>query len=260
MTPHEYTEITRKHRPDETVGDFVKRYASVPLKFNPGEEWEYSRSTDVLAYLVEILSGMSFNEYLRKHIYKPLKMKDTHHYLPQDKVDRLATCYSPSSEGGLIVSDPGSVESSYVREPHSYFGGHSGMVSTAYDYYRFYQMLLNGGILDGERVLGRKTVELMTRNHTGDLVVDIMGLGYGFGLGFGIQKDPSTVNTLTDNHATLALPWSVGSYFWGGAFCTMAWADPVDDLVGVFMTQLNPNDHTSLRSDVVRSVYQALVD
>jgi CubicO group peptidase (beta-lactamase class C family) len=260
MTPEEWSYVVDKPKPDETIGGFSKKYASVPLKFNPGENWEYSRSTDVLSYLVEIITGMSFNEYLKKHIYKPLKMKDTYHYLPVDKVDRLATCYTPSENGGIRVSDPGSTESVYVKKPHTYFRGASGMVSTAMDYYRFSQMLLNGGELDDVRILSRKTVELMTRNHTGDLYNHILGPGYGFGLGFGIQRDPSTINTLIRKQATLALPWSIGSYHWGGAFCTIAWVDPVEDLIGVFMTQLNPNDHVTLRSDIVRSVYQAIID
>lgn len=260
MIPKEWSHVVDKQKPDETIGEFSRKYALVPLKFNPGENWEYSRATDVIGHLVEIVSGIPLDKYLRKNIFEPLKMHDTYFYLPRDKLDRLAVCYKPDSNNKIIVSDPASEESLFVKEPHTYFRGAGGLVSTASDYYRFYQMLLNGGELDGVRILSRKTVELMTQNHIGDLCNHILGPGFGFGLGFGIAMNSDHINTLTRDLKWLGLPWSEGSYSWGGAYCTMAWADPKENIIGVFMTQLNPNDHVSLRSEFVRTVYQALID
>ena len=259
LSNSDWMKVQQKQKPDETIGEFVRRYAKVPLNHQPGEVWDYSRATCVVGHLVEILSGMTLDEYLRERIFKPLDMKDTHFYLPEEKLDRFAACYTPGADQCIKLIDAPTPESRFVAEPHTYFMGSGGLVSTARDYYRFYQMLLNGGELDGARILGRKTIELMTQNHVGDLVVWLPGPWVGFGLGFGVVKDTSGTNTLTSLHQGPA-PWSVGSYSWGGAFCTFAWVDPREKLIGIVMTQVSPYTHLNIRQEFNGLAYQALVD
>jgi CubicO group peptidase (beta-lactamase class C family) len=162
----EFGKTYQRKGPDETVTDVVKRLATMPLNFNPGEAWEYGPATDVVGRLVEVISGMTLDEFLRKKIFEPLKMSDTHFYLPAAKLKRFVASYEPDEKNGnkiKLVEAPNS-ESRWVKEPHNYFSGAGGLVSTASDYVRFHQMMLNGGELDGVRILGRKTVELMTTN------------------------------------------------------------------------------------------------
>jgi CubicO group peptidase (beta-lactamase class C family) len=168
-------------------------------------------------------------------------------------------CYTPDKNEYIKLSDPASAESRFVKEPHLYYMGSGGLISTAADYFRFNQMMLNGGELDGARILGRKTVELMTRNHTGDLPIWLRGPGTGFGLGYGIIMNTDHVNTLKSIHKGPE-PWSVGTYLWGGAFCTLAWVDPIERLIGILMTQVGPYRHLNIRHDVVGLAYQAIVD
>ena len=137
-----------------------------------------------------------------------------------------------------------------MREPHSYFSGAGGLVSTARDYFRFNQMMLNGGVLDGVRILGRKTVELMTLNHTGNHDIWLVGPGYGFGLGYAVVRDPGQA----------AMPYSPGSHFWWGAFNTTFWIDPREELTGILLTQLRPYTHLNIRQDLATLTYQAIVD
>ncbi len=237
-------------KPGDTVGEMVKRLAKVPLNFEPGDAWEYGVATDVVGRLVEVMSGQSFDAFLRERIFGPLGMRDTHFYLPRAKLDRFVSLYRPGGTQKLEVAEAATADSRFVREPHTYFSGAGGLVSTARDYFRFSQMMLNGGELDGVRILSRKTVELMTVNHTGDHDVWLVGPGHGFGLGYAVVLDQGKV----------AMPYSVGTYFWWGAFNTTFWIDPKEQLIGILLTQLRPYNHLSIRQDLATLAYQAIVD
>ena len=176
--------------------------------------------------------------------------EDTHFFLPKEKLGRFTAQYGPGEDGKLKLADAPVETSRFVAEPHVYFMGAGGLVSTAADYFRFQQAMLNGGELDGARLLGRKTVELMTVNHTGGIPLWLAGPGSGFGLGYGVVLDQGQTR----------LPWSEGSFYWGGAFCTYSWVDPKEELVGILMAQLRPYDHVNIRQDFVVLAYQALVD
>jgi CubicO group peptidase (beta-lactamase class C family) len=239
-------------KPDETMADRLKRIAKLPLNFHPGDAWEYGPGTDVVGVLVEKMSGMSLDEFLRKRIFEPLGMQDTHFYLPASKVNRLAALYQPNAEDDnrIKLTEAPTVESRWVKEPHTLFSGAGGLVSTAGDYVRFHQMMLNGGELNGVRLLGRKTVELMTINHIGDLQIWLTGPGYGFGLGYSVIKDVGQAG----------LPSSIGTYGWGGALCTYFFVDPVEEMVGVVMTQVSPYTHLNIRQEFQVLANQAIVD
>jgi CubicO group peptidase (beta-lactamase class C family) len=196
------------------------------------------------------MSGQSFDVFLRERIFGPLGMRDTHFYLPKAKLDRFASLYRPDAKQKLEVAEAATGDSAFVREPHTYFSGAGGLVSTAGDYFRFSQMMLNGGELDGVRILSRKTVELMTVNHTGDRDVWLVGPGHGFGLGYAVVLDQGKV----------AMPYSVGTYFWWGAFNTTFWIDPKEQLIGILLTQLRPYNHLNIRQDLATLAYQAIVD
>ncbi|HEY8470037.1 MAG TPA: serine hydrolase domain-containing protein [Longimicrobiales bacterium] len=235
---------------DEPIAETVKRMAALPFDAQPGERFVYGYSTDILGVLVERVSGVPLDEFLRTRIFEPLKMRDTHFYLPPAKRGRLAVVYSATEAGGLErAPDPGGMvgQGAYVDGPRKSFSGGAGLVSTARDYARFLQMLLNGGELDGVRLLSRKTVELMTADHIGELYGRP---GEGFGLGFSVVKDLGA----------RGLPGSVGEYGWGGAYHSVYWVDPREELVVVYLTQLIParalDDHAKLRA----LVYQAIVD
>ncbi len=192
ITLPEFTKTFQQGRkPNDTIGDAVKRLATLPLNFHPGDAWEYGNATDVVGRLVEIISGMTLDEYVQKKIFAPLKMTDTHFYLPQSKLDRFAAVYEPDAKNDnkIKLLEAPTKDSRFVKEPHVYFSGAGGLVSTAADYVRFHQMMLNGGELDGARILGRKPVELMTANHTGNLPIWLTGPGYGFGLGYRVLTD-----------------------------------------------------------------------
>jgi len=234
---------------DEPIAETVKRIAALPADAQPGERWVYGYSTDILGALVERVSGQPLDRFLAERIFEPLGMHDTHFYVPEAKRDRLATVYA-AAEGGTIVRAEGAGphgQGDYVDGPRKSFSGGAGLVSTATDYARFLQMLLNGGELDGVRLLGRKTVELMTIDHLGEVT---FRPGEGFGLGFSIVEDVGRRGT----------PGSVGEFGWGGAYHSTYWVDPAEELVVVYLTQLLPagdiDDHQKLRA----LVYQAIVD
>ncbi len=253
ITQPEFARVVQQARkPGDTVGDAVKRLATLPLNFHPGDAWEYGNATDVVGRLVEVISGMTLDEFQQKRIFAPLKMTDTHFYLPQSKLDRFAAVYQPDAQNGnkIKLLEAPTKDSRYVKEPHVYFSGAGGLVSTAADYVRFHQMMLNGGELDGARILGRKTVELMTANAIGDLPVWLSGPGYGFGLGYSVVKDVGQA----------AIPSSVGQYGWGGAFCTYFWVDPQEELIGIMMTQVIPYTHINIRQEFQVLANQAIVD
>lgn len=259
LTPEQFAKINGRQKDDETIGDFVKRYAKIPLNYHPGESWDYSRATCVVGRLAEVISGKPLDKLMQERIFKPLGMTDTDFHVPVSKLDRFAACYTPGKDGTIRCIDRPTPESRFVREPHTYFMGSGGLVSTLHDYCRFYQMLLNGGQLDGARILGRKTIELMTRIHTGDLNIWLPGPWAGFGLGFGVIRDTSNINTLTAGHPGPA-PFSVGSYMWGGAFCTYPWVDPVEKIVAMVFTQVSPYTHLNIRQEYAGVVYQAITD
>ena len=241
-----------------TLRGMIEKLAFLPLEFSPGTKWNYSVSTDVLGYLVEVMSGMRFDEYLKKKIFEPLKMVDTDFYVPPEKLDRLAANYSRQPDKTIKVEDdPGN--STYSRPP-TFFSGGGGLVSTAADYYRFCQMLLNRGELDGARILGRKTIELMTMNHLpggkdmSELSVStftqVATEGTGFGLGFSVHLG-------SDKSQVIG---SVGEYAWGGAASTAFWIDPVEDLIVIFLTQFMPNATFNFRNQLKAIIYPAILD
>ena len=203
-----------------TLLDMVKKLGDIPLVHEPGERWTYGVSVDVLGYLVEVVSGMPFEEFLQTRLFVPLGMVDTGFSVPPEKVDRFVALYRPDKEGGLErVGD-----APLANDEVSFFPSGGGrLVSTAADYIRFSQMLLNGGELDGVRILGKKTVELMRYPHHDDW----------FGLGFAVVTDKEPPDTLE----------SAGNFSWGGAAATTFWIDPQEELIGLLMTQLLNNPH-----------------
>jgi CubicO group peptidase (beta-lactamase class C family) len=236
----------------------IETLAELPLEFSPGTRWNYSVSTDVLGYLVEVISGMPFDEYLRTRIFEPLEMVDTGFHVPIEKHDRLAANYSRRRDKSLKLEDDPE-ESAYAK-PATFFSGGGGLVSTAADYLRFCRMLQRGGELDGARILGRKTIELMTLNHLPegkDLTELAFGTfaettyeGVGFGLGFSVQLDL----------AKSQLVGSPGEYAWGGAASTAFWIDPAEELIVIFMTQFMPSGTFNFRGQLKSIIYPAIVD
>lgn len=233
--------------------------AGEPLRSHPGQRWLYAWSTDMCARLVEVLSGQPFDEYLRTTIFEPLGMPDTGFSVPDSEVDRFAACYTRDAQKQLVlVDDP--TTSRYRTRP-TFLSGGGGLVGTTADYLRFCRMLLNGGELDGARVLSRKTVELMSTNHLpdGGQLRDVahpggygeVGFdGTGFGLTVAIGLGPS---------ATLSAG-SAGEYMWGGLASTLFWIDPSEDLIVIFMTQLIPSGTFNFRAQLHALVYGALTD
>ena len=246
-----YEKIAPRTVPKDTLGAFVTRLAGMPLNFEPGSAWHYGGSGNGLAVvgrLVEVISGQSLDQFLSEQILRPLKMNDTYFYLPEGKLPRFAATYRPDANKKIELDEAPTTNSLFFRE-RTYFSGTGGLVSTASDYLRFQLMLLNGGELDGVRIFGRKTVELMSSNHTGTLFVVNRGPGYGFGLG---------VSVLVDLGASGQLG-SEGMFGWGGAFNTATFVDPKEDMIGIIMSQVRPNDHLNIRRDFQTLVYQALV-
>jgi CubicO group peptidase (beta-lactamase class C family) len=221
----------------DTVAAFTKSLARLPLNFQPGTAWEYGPATDVLGRVVEVVAGMSFEEFLEKRLFKPLRMVDTMFFVPPDGEQRLAVLYTPVSGKGLQPFTPRG--RSWKAGGAQFVGGAGGLVSTAEDYFRFCQMLLNGGELDGIRVLGRKSVELMTSNAIGGLPFRASLPGHRFGLGFRIQTD-------VGESAFLGSP---GTYGWDGAFNTHFWIDPKEQMIGILMLQLEPYGYLKMRQE-----------
>lgn len=234
---------------------FVAALGELPLEFEPGEGWNYSVSTDVLGAVVERVAGMPLDRVFEERVFAPLGMADTGFWVPDDKIDRLTDCWSMGADGPTLY-DAGAT-SVWRNRPRLLSGG-GGLVSTALDYHRFCTMLLNGGTLDGARIVGRKTIELMTANHLpggGDLASlsqslfsDASYAGTGFGLGFAVNMNP----------AKSLIPGSAGEYYWGGMFSTAFFVDPVERLTMVFMTQLTPSSLYPVRRELKTMIYSAL--
>jgi len=227
----------------------VDRLSKLPLNYHPGEQWQYSAATNVVGHLVELISGQSLDIFLKERIFLPLDMKDTHFYLDDTKGGRLTAQYAPGKNNKITLRDPGTDESRWITSPRNIFSGGGGLVSTARDYLRFQQMILNEGELYGERILAPSTVSLILENHTDNLPIWLTGPGTGFGLGYGVIVDRGKAST----------PLSEGSAYWGGAYCTISWIDREKDLIGLMMTQVRPYDHINIRRDFQVLTYQALV-
>ena len=227
------------------LANMAQELGNIPLLHHPGAGWNYGMSTDVLGYLVEVVSGMPFEEFLKTCILNPLGMSDTAFSVPDEKAERYATLYEPAGDGGIQVIKNAPVSSGPLSFFHS---GGAGLQSTAADYLRFCQMLLNDGELDGVRLLGRKTVELIRMNHISDDWHPLERTGFGFGLGFAVVTD------VADTHG----PGSEGTYNWGGLASTTFWIDPVEDLIGILMTQLIGDSPFHAQFRVL--TYQAITD
>jgi len=239
----------------ETLAEVIDRLAAQPLAAQPGREWLYGMSTDTLGRLVEVASGKPLDVFMRERIFEPLRMADTGFVVPEAKWERFAAQYTLAEGGGIRpMRDPerfGLIEMSpwaAYREPRKYFPGGAGLVSTAGDYARFCQMLLNGGELDGKRILSRKSVELMTVSHTSDLARGL-AQGSAFGLGFGIVRDLGATE----------IAGSPGAFSWGGIYGTRFWVDPQERLVAVILAQQYPS-RVSYGQAFQALTYQALVD
>lgn len=241
-----------------TLKEMVQKVAEVPLEFSPGTRWNYGISTDVCGYLVEVISGMSFDEYLKTHIFEPLGMVDTGFHVPLEKLERFAANYNRDSNKNLqLLDDP--ARSSYLKPP-TFFSGGGGLVSTATDYYRFCQMLLNGGELDGVRLLGPETIKYMTKNHlpgNQDLTnlsisafSETANEGVGFGLGFAVIIDLIKSQQVG----------SLGEYYWGGAASTIFWIDPAQDIIVIFLTQVMPSNTFNFRGQLKALIYPAIIN
>jgi CubicO group peptidase (beta-lactamase class C family) len=234
-----------RERP-KTVAEAIERAAGSPLAFQPGDRWQYGSSTDFAAVLVEKMSGMTIDEFVRTKIFEPLGMRDTHYNIPREKMSRVAAVYRPDKDGHITL-----LRKPEFREPTTYFPGVAGLNGTAADYFRFCQMLLNGGEYEGQRLLGRMTVDMMITNQIGaGKPVYIRGDGYGFGLGFGVLTNPAK--------SPDAL--SIGTFTWGGADGTLFWIDPQEDLIGILMVQLNPYTRSEIRPLFSVVVSQAITD
>jgi CubicO group peptidase (beta-lactamase class C family) len=245
--------------PGATLATLAERLADRALRFLPGTRWFYSTSTDMCARLVEIISGQRFDEYLQRAVFGPLQMVDTGFMVPDTKIGRFAANYSRSPDKKLaLVDDP---DRSGFRKMPTFLSGGGGLVSTTMDYLRFAQMLANGGDLDGSRVLGRKTVELMTTNHLPDngelrsfaipgAYGEVGFDGTGFGLTVAVGLGPARTQVIG----------SAGDFMWGGWASTIFWVDPDEDLVVVFMTQFAPSGTFNFRSQLKALVYPAIVD
>jgi CubicO group peptidase (beta-lactamase class C family) len=253
----QYREAGVNFQADEgDLSDMVKRVAALPLLAQPGAEWNYSVATDVLGHLVAVISGQSFDSFLQDRVLGPLGMIDTGFHVPADKLPRFAANYVPGKEGGLtLIDDPAT---SRYGAPRAICSGGGGLVSTAADYLRFCQMMLNKGVLDGTRLLGRKTVELMTSNHLRGDMAD-MGqarfsestyTGVGFGLGFSVMIDPAKAQILG----------TPGEYAWGGAASTAFWVDPAEEMAVILLTQLMPSSTYPIRRELRVLTYQAITD
>lgn len=242
------------------LAQMMEDLSRLPLEFSPGSQWNYSVSIDVMGYLVEVVSGMKFSEFLRSRLFEPLGMTDTAFWVPPEKLDRFSSCYAPDQHGKLSLQDDAG-KSTYAAPPSLESGG-GGLVSTIHDYRRFCQMMLHGGSLDGVQILSPKTVALFSLNHLpdGKLLSDMAppGMfseagyqGVGFSIGCGVTMDV----------AKTRLPGSVGEYFWGGAASTAFWIDPVEDLTVVFMTQvIGAEARLTLRRDLRTLVYSAMTE
>lgn len=241
---------------DATLAEVVDRAAAMPLLAQPGTAWNYSIATDVLGHLVAVLSGQPFERFLHDRIIAPLGMIDTAFSVAPDKLGRFAANYARGEDGrAALLDDPAT---STFATPRAIASGGGGLTGTGRDYLRFCRMMLNGGTLNGERLLGRKTIELMTANHLGGDMAS-MGqarfsessyAGVGFGLGFSVMLDPARAQILG----------SPGEYAWGGAASTAFWIDPAEDMAVILLTQLTPSSTYPIRKELRVLTYGAIVD
>jgi CubicO group peptidase (beta-lactamase class C family) len=230
----------------EPVGDVVKKLAKLPFDAQPGEAFVYGYNTDILGYLVEVVSGLSLADFVKKRITDPLGMADTHYFLPEEKAGRLSAVYGIGKDGKAgPVSDPKDV--CYVKGPRMCYAGGAGLLSTAEDYARFLLMLQSGGEWAGVHILSPKTVQLMTADHVGPIYTSP---GNGFGLGFWVTKELGKTGE----------PGTIGAFGWGGAYHTTYWVDPAEKLVAVFMTQLMPATGSDAQAKFKALVYQSIVE
>jgi CubicO group peptidase (beta-lactamase class C family) len=231
------------------LGDKMKTLGSQPLAHQPGEQWSYGLNTDLLGYLIEVVSGQSLDRFFSQRIFEPLGMKDTYFYLPASKHSRLVKLYT--EDKGKLVKAPATLEikgtfySDYPATEGTYFSGGGGLSSTALDYAIFMQMLLNGGEYDGKRLLSKASMRMMTSNQIGNLTV---GSGNKFGLGFEV---------VGENNAGKK-PLSVGSFFWGGMFSSTYWIDPKEKIVAQLFLNKYPNSHGDVHEKFKVLVYSAL--
>jgi CubicO group peptidase (beta-lactamase class C family) len=240
----------------DSIRKMIESLAKLPLEAHPGTRFVYQVGYPVIGLVLETVTGKSLEEFYQERIFKPLGMKDTSYYLAKNKLDRFPTCYTPGRKDGewkLAVMDRPET-SEKVKGPRTYFeagGGRGGVLSTVGDYARFAQMLLNGGELDGVRILGRKTIELMTSSHTGDINLAMTGPGFGFGMGVGVYKGGG-----------VPILRSIGTYGWSGAAGTVYFADPKEELIAICFTQVfthrNMPDN-NYQEEFERMVYQALL-
>jgi CubicO group peptidase (beta-lactamase class C family) len=239
----------------ETLGSFVEKLAAVPLHYTPGERWMYSYATDVCGHLVEALSGTSLDRYFEEHVFEPLGMADTAFSVAPEKVDRFAANYQRMPDKTIKrIDDP--YRSAYQEQP-SFLSGGGGLTGTTADYLRFCEMLRCRGALDGERIIGSRTLDLMTKNHLAggkDLTRMAVGAfsetayeGVGFGLGFAMSLSEVETGAMGE-----------GDFYWGGAASTIFWVDPKEDLSVVFMTQLMPSATFNFRGQLKNIVYSAI--
>ena len=237
------------------LGEVVDRLATLPLIAQPGRAWNYSVASDVLGHLVAVISGQSFSRFLQERLLDPLGMTDTGFFVPAEKVSRFTANYAPATDGGLsLIDDPQT--SIFLRQREIASGG-GGLCSTASDYLRFCRMMLNKGEFEGERLLGRKTVELMTGNHLGGDMADLGSprfsessyTGIGFGLGFSVMLDP----------AKAQIVGTPGEYAWGGAASTAFWVDPGEQMIVIMLTQLTPSSTYPIRRELRVLSYAAVV-
>jgi CubicO group peptidase (beta-lactamase class C family) len=242
---HKMYTAERIYSRNQSNADQVAALAKLPLLYQPGTKWEYGRSTDVLGRLIEVLSGLTLGEYLQRHIFAPLGMVDTAFYVPAPGHGRLAEAFAKDPDTGA------GVQLINVHDAPKFESGGGGLVSTAGDYARFLQMLLNGGRLDGVRFLSRKTLELMTADHLGPITgaPDLLLPGYGFGLGFAVRLQPGIAH----------VPGSVGQYFWGGLAGTTFWVDPAEALFAIMLIQ-GPGQRDYFRNLFRDLVYAAFDD
>ena len=239
------------------LAETTRKLATMPLLFQPGREWNYSVATDVLGRLIEVVSGQSLDQYFAEKIFEPLGMTDTFFTVPEDKIDRLASCYLATEDAGLKVSDSGWNSAFQAAIVKTYSGG-GGLLSTGTDYQKFAEMLRRGGSAGTQHLLSPRTIKFMASNHlAGDLAsmgpetwCETSFFGVGFGLGFSVILDPTMAQ----------MSGSVGEYGWGGMASTVFWVDPLEDLTVVYLTQLIPSDTYAMRKELRMLVYQALVD
>jgi CubicO group peptidase (beta-lactamase class C family) len=252
-----------------TMDTMIEDLSKIPLEFSPGEAWNYSVSVDVIGYLIGKISGVPFEQFLKQRIFDPLGMNDTGFHVPADKAHRFAACYSadPPERVSFVAADRKAAlylqddpaKSPYLKPP-SFISGGGGLVSTAADYLTFCRALVNGGEVGGVRLLGPKTLKLMTSNHlpggvdlptlSRSMFAEAAYNGIGFGLGFSVTMEP----------AKTLIPGSAGEFAWGGAASTAFWVDPGEELITIFMTQLMPSSAYPLRRELRTMVYSAITE